>query len=67
MSRVYVGHLSSRTRERDLQDLFSKFGKIQRIDLKYGYGFIVCVLNSLRNISAVVFEGILTDSSFLGF
>ena len=26
-ARLYVGHLSSRTRERDLEHLFSKYGR----------------------------------------
>jgi len=37
---VYVGRLSSRTRERDLEDTFTKFGRLQRLDLKAGYAFI---------------------------
>ena len=41
-NKVYIGHLSSRTRERDIEDAFGKFGKIMRCDLKYGYAFIVC-------------------------
>jgi arginine/serine-rich splicing factor 7 len=39
-SRIYIGHLSSRTRERDIEEVFSKYGTINRIDLKYGYGFV---------------------------
>eukprot|EP00013_Stygamoeba_regulata_P012990 CAMPEP_0177681282 /NCGR_PEP_ID=MMETSP0447-20121125/30628_1 /TAXON_ID=0 /ORGANISM="Stygamoeba regulata, Strain BSH-02190019" /LENGTH=223 /DNA_ID=CAMNT_0019190679 /DNA_START=48 /DNA_END=716 /DNA_ORIENTATION=- len=38
--RVYVGKLSHRTRERDLEDVFGKFGRIHSIDLKDGYGFV---------------------------
>lgn len=46
---VYVGRLSSRTRERDLDDLFSRYGRIDRIDLKSskGYAFIVHYFISL--------------------
>jgi len=39
-TRVYVGRLSSRTRERDLDDVFSKYGRVQSCDLKYGYAFV---------------------------
>jgi RNA recognition motif-containing protein len=39
-SVVYVGRLSSRTRERDLEDAFSKYGRIIRLDMKAGYAFI---------------------------
>ena len=35
-ARIYVGHLSSRTRERDLEDAFGRYRNIQRCDLKYG-------------------------------
>lgn len=38
--RLYVGKLSYRTRERDLEDLFSKYGKIINCDLKHGYAFV---------------------------
>eukprot|EP00026_Physarum_polycephalum_P015534 Phypoly_transcript_16240.p1 GENE.Phypoly_transcript_16240~~Phypoly_transcript_16240.p1 ORF type:complete len:131 (+),score=14.48 Phypoly_transcript_16240:37-393(+) len=38
--RLYVGKLSYRTRERDLEDLFSKYGKIINCELKHGYAFV---------------------------
>lgn len=41
MSRLYIGRLASRTRERDLEDAFGKYGKIRAIDLKYGFAFVV--------------------------
>lgn len=31
-TRLYVGRLSSRTRSRDLDDLFSRYGRYQRLD-----------------------------------
>lgn len=38
---VYVGGLSDRTRERDLEDLFKKYGRIEKVILKNrGYGFV---------------------------
>jgi len=39
-SRIYIGHLSSRTRERDVEDTFGRYGRIARIHLKYGYAFV---------------------------
>uniref|UniRef100_A0A1J3J9D8 Serine/arginine-rich splicing factor RS2Z32 n=1 Tax=Noccaea caerulescens TaxID=107243 RepID=A0A1J3J9D8_NOCCA len=39
-TRLYVGHLSSRTRERDLERLFSKYGRIRDVDMKRDYAFI---------------------------
>jgi hypothetical protein len=41
--RIYIGKLSTRTRERDIEDAFSKYGKINAVDLKRGYAFVVCV------------------------
>jgi len=37
---VYVGRLGSRTRERDLEDVFGKYGRLRRLDLKAGYAFL---------------------------
>ncbi|KAH7933608.1 hypothetical protein HPB49_014357 [Dermacentor silvarum] len=40
MTRVYVGHLSYRVRERDLERFFRGFGKIREVLLKNGFGFV---------------------------
>ncbi len=39
-TQVYVAKLSRRTREEDLKDSFSKFGRIKNITLKQSYAFI---------------------------
>jgi len=39
-SRVYVGRLGNRTRERDIYDAFSRYGRIVGCDLKYGFCFV---------------------------
>jgi len=39
-NNVYVGKLSDKTRERDLEDVFSKYGKISSVSIKLGYGFV---------------------------
>mmetsp|Transcript_26503 Transcript_26503/g.45651 ORF Transcript_26503/g.45651 Transcript_26503/m.45651 type:complete len:266 (+) Transcript_26503:58-855(+) len=39
-TRVYVGKISGRTRERDLDDLFSRYGRVISLDLKHGYAFV---------------------------
>jgi len=36
---IFVGKLSSRIREQDLEDEFSKYGKIKYIELKRHRGF----------------------------
>ncbi|GLT66886.1 hypothetical protein SLA2020_392290 [Shorea laevis] len=39
-SRLYVGHLSSRTRSRDLEDMFSRYGRVRDVDMKRDYAFV---------------------------
>ncbi|XP_075513038.1 serine/arginine-rich splicing factor RS2Z33-like isoform X2 [Primulina tabacum] len=39
-ARLYVGHLSSRTRSRDLEHIFSKYGRVRDVDLKRDYAFV---------------------------
>ncbi|PRP78721.1 hypothetical protein PROFUN_13360 [Planoprotostelium fungivorum] len=39
-TRLYIGRLSSRTRERDLDDEFGRYGRISRLDMKNGFAFI---------------------------
>eukprot|EP00850_Spirogloea_muscicola_P007622 SM000039S14452 [mRNA] locus=s39:192955:195600:+ [translate_table: standard] len=39
-TRLYVGRLSSRTRTRDLEDLFSKYGRLRDVDLKHDFAFV---------------------------
>ncbi|XP_020108460.1 serine/arginine-rich splicing factor RS2Z32 isoform X2 [Ananas comosus] len=39
-TRLYVGRLSSRTRSRDLEDLFSKYGRVRYVDMKHDFAFV---------------------------
>uniref|UniRef100_A0A2P2M7S7 Uncharacterized protein MANES_09G072000 n=1 Tax=Rhizophora mucronata TaxID=61149 RepID=A0A2P2M7S7_RHIMU len=39
-TRLYVGHLSSRTRSRDLEYFFSKYGRVRDVDMKRDYAFV---------------------------
>lgn len=39
-TRLYVGHLSSRTRTRDLEYTFGKYGRVRQVDMKRDYAFI---------------------------
>jgi RNA recognition motif-containing protein len=50
-TRLYVGKVSNRTREGDLRDLFSKYGHIRHVDVKYGFAFVVCRCLSLSTAS----------------
>eukprot|EP00484_Ammonia_sp_Unknown_P000431 CAMPEP_0197023574 /NCGR_PEP_ID=MMETSP1384-20130603/4243_1 /TAXON_ID=29189 /ORGANISM="Ammonia sp." /LENGTH=510 /DNA_ID=CAMNT_0042451807 /DNA_START=29 /DNA_END=1561 /DNA_ORIENTATION=+ len=39
-NKIYVGNLSSRTRENDIKERFSKYGKVAAIVLKYDFAFV---------------------------
>jgi RNA recognition motif-containing protein len=40
-TRVYVGRISSRTDEAELDYKFGKYGRIRAVDMKSGYAFVV--------------------------
>jgi len=39
-TRLYVGRLSTRTRSRDLERLFSRYGRVRDVDMKRDYAFV---------------------------
>lgn len=39
-ARVYVGNLARRTSPRDLEDMFDRYGRVRRLDMKDGFAFI---------------------------
>uniref|UniRef100_A0A7I4APK4 Uncharacterized protein n=1 Tax=Physcomitrium patens TaxID=3218 RepID=A0A7I4APK4_PHYPA len=39
-TRLYVGRLSTRTRSRDLEDLFAKYGRVRDVDVKHDFAFV---------------------------
>ncbi|XP_002277105.1 serine/arginine-rich splicing factor RS2Z32 isoform X1 [Vitis vinifera] len=39
-TRLYVGRLSSRTRTRDLESLFSRYGRVRDVDMKHDFAFV---------------------------
>ncbi|XP_073282104.1 serine/arginine-rich splicing factor RS2Z32-like isoform X1 [Primulina huaijiensis] len=39
-TRLYVGHLSSRTRSRDLEHVFGRYGRVRDVDMKRDYAFV---------------------------
>lgn len=52
MSRVYVGKLSYRAREKDVERFFKGYGKILEVDLKNGY--VMFSLFERMNVPPVV-------------
>jgi len=40
-NQIYVGKLSWRVHEKDLEEAFKEFGHIKEINVKRGYAFIV--------------------------
>ncbi|CAL4951699.1 unnamed protein product [Urochloa decumbens] len=39
-TRLYVGRLSSRTRTGDLEDIFSRYGRVRYVDMKHDFAFV---------------------------
>ncbi|XP_015698985.1 serine/arginine-rich splicing factor RS2Z33-like [Oryza brachyantha] len=39
-TKLYVGRLSQRTRREDLENLFSRYGRVRHVNLKHDYGFV---------------------------
>jgi RNA recognition motif-containing protein len=71
--RLYVGKLSYRTRERDIEDLFSKYGKISACDLKQGFAFVEFdderdAEDAIRGLDGIELDGshIIVESSHGG-
>jgi len=60
--RVWIGRLSTRTRERDVEDFFRSYGKISDIILKPGYAFVE--FEHTRDAEDAVHD--LSKSSFMG-
>lgn len=39
-NRLYIGHISSRIREKDLEYEFGRYGRIRDLSLKQGFAFL---------------------------
>lgn len=53
-TRVFVGGLTHRVRERDLEKFFRKYGRIKEVLIKNGYGFIVSILFDLSSFIVIL-------------
>jgi len=61
-TRVYLGGLSHRARERDVEKFFRKFGRIRDISLKNGFAFVD--FDDYRDADDACYE--LSGKDFLG-
>jgi len=61
-TRVYVGGISHRARERDVEKLFDKFGRIKDVSLKNGFAFVE--FDDDRDADDAVYD--LNRSTFMG-
>ncbi|KAL7714552.1 hypothetical protein QTN25_007858 [Entamoeba marina] len=41
-AKLFIGNLPSDVRQEDIEDLFNKYTKVERVDLKNRYGFVIC-------------------------
>ncbi|OIW05096.1 hypothetical protein TanjilG_06232 [Lupinus angustifolius] len=39
-TRLYVGRLNSRTRSRDLERVFNRYGRVRNVDMKHDFAFV---------------------------
>ena len=53
-TRVYVGGLSHRVRERDIEKFFRKYGRLREISMKTGFCFIE--FDDYRDADDAVYE-----------
>ena len=44
-SRIYISNIASDVKNRDIQDLFSEYGRIVYIDIHGSSGYLVLFLN----------------------
>ena len=51
---MYVGGLSYRARERDLEKLFKRYGRLREISMKNGYAFVE--FDDYRDADDAVYE-----------
>ena len=43
MPRLYMGRISSRATERDIERFFKGYGHLREVNLKNGFGFVVSI------------------------
>lgn len=48
-TRVFVGGLTYRVRERDIEKFFRKYGRIKEVAMKNGFAFVVRLFTNFLN------------------
>jgi len=43
VAKLYIGNISYRTVHKDLEEAFSKFGRIRSVELKRRFAFVVSI------------------------
>lgn len=68
-NELFLGGLSKDTRRQDLEDIFSKYGKLTRCDIKYVNGILIYdSLFQIFNLFILYIEGYAgTAYGFVGF
>ncbi|KAF9953487.1 serine arginine-rich splicing factor [Mortierella alpina] len=61
-TRVYLGHLSRDASDKDVEDLFRKYGRIREVTIKNGFGFIE--FGDARDAKDAVYD--IHGKSFMG-
>lgn len=55
-TRVYIGGLPYRVKERDIERFFRGYGKLREVLIKNGYGFVVSFSNRTSEILMVFID-----------
>lgn len=63
-SRIFIGRLPDDTREKDLDRFFGDFGEISDIQLRRGFGFVVCPHLTFAHICCLLLYSPLTYFPF---
>lgn len=67
-NELFLGGLNKDTRRQDLEDIFSKYGKLTRCDIKYVNGILDFILNKFFFGLIFFIEGYAgTAYGFVGF
>lgn len=55
-TRVFVGGLTYRVRERDIEKFFRKYGRIKEVAMKNGFAFVVSIIITWQELLLMYFH-----------